>query len=82
MAMAYYEHKDKETATRSMLKAFSLNPALPNTSANIAYNMGKVFASGITKDKAQGCLKIALEMNPDFPQAKELLAKLVAEANA
>lgn len=82
MAMAYYEHKDKETAIRSMLKAFQINPALPNTSANIAYNMGMIFAAGITKDKAKGCLKIALEMNPEFTQAKELLAKLVAEENA
>lgn len=79
MAMAYYEHKEKETAIRSMLKAFSLNPGLPNTSANIAFNMGKVFATGITKDKAKGCLKIALEMNPEFQQAKDLLAQLVAE---
>ncbi len=82
MAMAYFEHKDKETAIRSMLKAFSINPALPNASANIAYNMGKIFASGITKDKAKGCLKIALEMEPDMTQAKELLAQLVAEENA
>lgn len=79
MAMAYYEHKEKETAIRSMLKAFQINPALPNTSANIAYNMGKVFATGITKDKARGCLKIALELNPEFKQAKELLAQLNAE---
>lgn len=82
MAMAYYEHKEKETAIRSMLKAFSINPALPNASANIAYNMGRVFATGITKDKAKGCLKIALEMEPEFAQAKELLAQLVAEENA
>lgn len=79
MAMAYYEQKEKETAIRSMLKAFSINPALPNTSANIAYNMGRVFAEGITKDKAKGCLKICLEMKPDFSQARTLLDKLVAE---
>ncbi len=82
IAMAYYEHKEKENSIRAMLKAFSLNPALPNASANIAYNMGRVFATGITKDKAKGCLKIALEMNPEFSQAKELLDKLVAEENA
>lgn len=82
MAMAYFEHKDKETAIRSMLKAFSINPALPNTSASIAYNMGRIFAGGITKDKAKGCLKIALEMNPEMTQAKELLNQLLAEENA
>lgn len=79
MAMAYYEHKEKETAIKSMLKAFSLNPALPNTSANIAFNMGRIFAEGITKDKAKGCLKIALELNPEMSKAKELLAQLQAE---
>ena len=79
MAMAYYEHKEKETAIRSMLKAFSLNPALPNASPNIAYNMGRVFAGGITRDKAKGCLKIALEMQPDFKAAKDLLVQLEAE---
>lgn len=82
MAMAYFEHKEKETAIRSMLKAFSINPALPNTSARIAFNMGQVFAEGITRDKAKGCLKIALEMEPDFPKAKELLNKLLAEENS
>lgn len=82
MSMAYFEHKDKETAIRSMLKAFSINPALPNTSSTIAYNMGKIFATGITKDKAKGCLKIALQMNPELSQAKELLNQLLAEENA
>lgn len=82
MAMAYYEHKEKESAIRSMLKAFSLNSALPNTSANVAFNMGRVFATGITKDKAKGCLKIALEMNPELAVAKELLAQLLAEEAA
>ena len=79
MAMAYYEHKEKESAIKSMLKAFSLNPALPNTSANIAYNMGRIFSEGITKDKARGCLKIALELNPEMAKARELLAQLQAE---
>lgn len=79
MAMAYYEHKEKETAIRSMLKAFQINPALPNTSANIAYNMGRVFATGITKDKAKGCLKIALQLEPEFKPAKDLLSQLMAE---
>lgn len=79
MAMAYFEHKDKEQAVRSMLKAFSLNPSLPNASASIAFNMGRVFAGGITKDKAKGCLQIAISLDPDFPQAKELLGRLKAE---
>lgn len=82
MAMAYYEHKEKESAIRAMLKAFSLNSALPNTSPNIAYNMGLVFSTGITKEKAKGCLKIALGMKPDFTAAKELLAQLLAEEAA
>lgn len=82
MSMAYFENKEKETAIRAMLKAFQINPALPNASANIAFNMGKVFATGITKDKAKGCLQIAVDMDPDFTQAKELLAKLKAEENA
>lgn len=82
MAMAYFEHKDKETAVRSMLKAFSINPALPNTSPAIAYNMGRIFASGITKDKAKGCLKIALDMDPEMAPAKELLKQLQEEENA
>ena len=41
--------------------------------------MGRVFAGGITKDKARGCLQIAISLDPDFAQAKELLAKLKAE---
>lgn len=49
------------------------------TLTNIAFNMGRVFAGGITKDKARGCLQIAISLDPDFAQAKELLAKLKAE---
>lgn len=82
MAMAYFEQKEKENAIRAMLKAFSINPALPNSSASIAFNMGRVFSEGITKDKAKGCLKICLEQEPGFPQAQALLDKLIAEENA
>lgn len=82
MSMAYFEQKEKETAIRSMLKAFQINPGLPNSSPSIAFNMGRVFAEGITRDKAKGCLKIALEMEPEHAQAKALLAKLVADEQA
>lgn len=52
IAMAHAEGKEYDTAIRSMLKALSLNSGLPRSSAGIAYNMGRVFSLGYTRDKA------------------------------
>ncbi len=80
ISMAYAEGKDYDTAIRSMLKALSLNSALPRSSSAIAYNMGRIFSLGYTKDKAMQCLEIALELQPEHEPAQTLLDQLRAEA--
>lgn len=77
IAMAHAEGKDDETANRCMLKALSLNSALPNSSAVVAFNMAQVFSYGITRDKALKCLEIALELRPDFEAARNLQQSLL-----
>ena len=82
IAMAYAEGGDFKTANHMMLKAFSLNAALPNSSATIAYNMAQVFIKGYAQAKAVRCLEIALELRPDFAEARELLAQANEMNNA
>ena len=79
IAMAHAEGKEYDTAIRSMLKALSLNSGLPRSSAGIAYNMGRVFSLGYTRDKAMQCLEIALELQPDHEAARALLDRMREE---
>lgn len=79
IAMAHAEGKEYDTAIRSMLKALSLNSGLPRSSAGIAYNMGRVFSLGYTRDKAMQCLEIALELQPDHEAARTLLDRMREE---
>ena len=62
-----------------MLKALSLDGALPRSSPVIALNMGKVFSRGYTLDKALKCLEIALELQPGNAEAQRLLSDITAK---
>lgn len=79
IAMAHAEGKEYDTAIRSMLKALSLNSGLPRSSAAIAYNMGRIFSLGYTRDKAMQCLEIALELDPEHEAARALLNQMREE---
>lgn len=79
IGMAHAEGKNYEAAIGSMLKALSFNASIPRTSAAVAYNMGKVFSFGYTKEKARQCLEIALDLQPEYPIARELLDRVTAE---
>ena len=63
----------------SMLKALSLDGALPRSSPNIALNMAKVFSRGYPLDKAQKCLEITLELQPENSEAQNLLCDIRAK---
>lgn len=79
IAMAFAEGEDYTMAVRSMLKALSLNPDFPRTSAVVAFNMGKVFSFGYAKDKALQCLEIAYGMDPHSPHIKKALLEIKDE---
>lgn len=79
IGMAYAEGKDYESAVHSMQKVLSINPAMPESSPVLAYNMGKVFSLGYTVDKAMLCLETALKLKPDFEDAHKALDKLKQE---
>ena len=62
-----------------MQKALSINPSMPESSPMLAYNMGRVFSLGYTMDKAMYCLETALQLKPDFEEARRALEKLRQE---
>ncbi len=76
IGMAYAEGNDHESAIKGMLKALSISEAFPQSSAQVAYNMGVVFSKGFTRDKAKYCLEIALELHPGYEPAQKLLKYL------
>ena len=79
IALAHAEGKENDLAVNSMLKALSLDGALPRSSPVIALNMGKVFSRGYTLDKALKCLEIALELQPGNAEAQRLLSDITAK---
>ncbi len=76
IAMAYAEGKNFEAAVQHMQKALSINADLPRTSPVLAYNMGKIFSRGYTRDKACQCFEIALELDPEFEAAQTAMIRL------
>lgn len=78
MGMACAEGKDFPTARNYMIKALELNPELPYTAPNIAYNIGVVFLQADSRDRAQHCLKIALELSPSFSAAQKALDRITS----
>lgn len=80
MGMACAEGKDFPTARNHMIKALELNPELPYTAPNIAYNIGVVFLQADSRERAQHCLKIALELSPSFTAAQKALARITGAA--
>ncbi|MEG2139921.1 MAG: tetratricopeptide repeat protein [Bilophila sp.] len=76
LGMACAEGKDFREARRYMLKALEINPNLPQTGANIAFNLGVVFLQAGARERAGVCLAIALELNPNMTAAKQALARL------
>ena len=79
IALAHAEGKENDLAVNSMLKALSLDGALPRSSPNIALNMAKVFSRGYPLDKAQKCLEITLELQPENSEAQNLLCDIRAK---
>ena len=76
VAMAYAEGRDFHAARANMIKALEINANLPMTGANIAYNIGIVFMYAGGREQAEKCLRIALELKPDFTSAQKALEKL------
>ena len=75
----FYNIALNDLAVNSMLKALSLDGALPRSSPNIALNMAKVFSRGYPLDKAQKCLEITLELQPENSEAQNLLCDIRAK---
>lgn len=75
LAMAYLEGKDLEKARAYALKAMALNPDLPRRSSRVASNLGAVFMSTNDKMHALPLLRVALELDPNNAEARELVAK-------
>lgn len=80
IGMAYAEGRDYETAIKYMQKVLSFNAEFPRSNAIVAYNMGRVFSYGFTKDRAMQCMEIVLELSPGHEGATRLLTKLKEEA--
>ena len=76
MGMACAEGKDFQAARGHMIKALEINAELPRLAANIAYNMGVVFLQADSPERAAACLKIALELNPEFAAARQALQRI------
>lgn len=76
LGMAYAEGNDFEAARASVLKALALNPELPRKSSLIAGNMGLVFVRTGDNMHAMPLLRLALELDANNAQAKELLDKI------
>ncbi|HEU6437012.1 MAG TPA: tetratricopeptide repeat protein [Nitratidesulfovibrio sp.] len=76
MSMACAEGKEFREARSSMLKAMTINPDLPRRDKTIAFNMGLVFMRAGGRDYAERCLKVALELDPDFELAQQALERL------
>lgn len=76
MGMACAEGREFREAQVYMLKALAINPDLPRTAVTIAYNIALVFIQSGGKDKAKDCLKMALELKPDYEPALKALAHL------
>lgn len=75
LAMAYLEGKDYESARASALKAMALNPDLPRKSSRIAANLATVFMNTNDKMHALPLLRVALELDPQNPQAKDMMER-------
>lgn len=76
MGMACAEGREFREAQVYMLKALAINPDLPRAAVTIAYNIGLVFIQAGGKEKARDCIKIALELKPDYEPARKALAHL------
>lgn len=76
MGMACAEGREFREGQVYMLKALALNADLPRTAPTIAYNIGLVFMQAGGKEKARDCLKIALELQPDYAPALKALTHL------
>ncbi len=76
MGMACAEGKEFREAQVYMLKALAINPDLPRTATNIAYNIALVFGQNGDKKRAADCLNIALECDPEFEPARRALERM------
>lgn len=76
MGMACAEGREFREAQVHMLKAMAINADLPRNAVTIAYNIGLVFIQSGGKDKARDCMRIALELNPEYAPARKALAHL------
>lgn len=79
LSMAYLEGRDLENARAMALKAMALNPELPRRSSRIASNIAAVFMSTNDKMHALPLLRIALELDPDNAEARDLKKKAEAQ---
>lgn len=76
LAMACLEGNDTEGARASALKALGINPDLPKKSSRVAANLAAVFMASADKIHAQPLARVALELDPNNPQALEIQARL------
>lgn len=76
LAMASAEGKQFRSAAEHLGSALGINADFPRRDKTIAYNMGLIFMRVAQKEKSREMLAIALELDPDFTKAKELLAQL------
>lgn len=73
--MAFAEGGDFLQAKANLLKAVDLNPEIPNASPNIAYNFGAVFLQSKDRERATQFFRLALQLRPDFPAARDGLKR-------
>lgn len=76
MSMACAEGKEFREARSNMLKAMTINTELPRRDKTVAFNMGLVFMRAGGRDYAERCLRVALELDPDFELAQQALDRL------
>ncbi|EPR43854.1 response regulator receiver protein [Desulfovibrio sp. X2] len=75
VAMAYVDGKSYEKAASWLDKALRINGNLGGTSAAVCFNMGFIYYHAGRKQKALDRLTRALQIEPTYQRAKELIEK-------
>lgn len=76
MSLAYSAGKQDENAFKCAQYAVKLDPELHKEDAVICYNLGIIMARAKRKDEAKYFLQQALNLNPAYEAAKDLLAQI------
>ncbi len=69
LGVIYRKRGDLKTSLNHYLKALKVHPNEPH----IHYNIGRLYFEMKRPGKARGCFKNALDLDPDFSEAKEVL---------